>query len=217
MGRRKQAYGFIWRHEYIKQENPVKLGHETIKVYQYSLDGTFIKEWESIIQIEKELGFADTNISACCKGKQHTAYGYIWRFEKFDKVEPVNVRMYNQYDFDGNYIQTFYRIQDINEALGYKAIQVLEVCEGRRKQAGGYMWSYERKEKIEPYVKDSKKNLNGKKILKYSIDGMFIEELSSLHEAGESVNAKSLSTISQCANGKLKSAYGFVWKYKERI
>ena len=44
---------------------------------------------------------------------------------------------------------------------------------------------------------------------------MFIDELNSLHEAGESVNAKSLSTISQCANGKLKSAYGFVWKYKE--
>ena len=51
-------------------------------VCQYSLDGEFIKEWPSLAEIERQLGFAKANISACCKNKYgaKTRYGYIWRF-----------------------------------------------------------------------------------------------------------------------------------------
>ena len=49
------------------------------KIRQYSLDGAFIKEWESAMQIQRELGFYNSAISACCLNKQKQAYGYIWR------------------------------------------------------------------------------------------------------------------------------------------
>ena len=49
-------------------------------VIQYSLDGKFIKEWPSIIQIERDLGFSKGNISQCCNGKRKSAYGYVWKF-----------------------------------------------------------------------------------------------------------------------------------------
>lgn len=51
-------------------------------VYQYDLDFNFIKEWESLVQIERELGFQRAAISRCCKGKQKTSYGYKWRFKE---------------------------------------------------------------------------------------------------------------------------------------
>ena len=49
------------------------------KVRQYSLNGAFIKEWESAMQIQRELGFNNSAISACCLNKQKQSYGYIWR------------------------------------------------------------------------------------------------------------------------------------------
>ena len=49
-------------------------------INQYSLNGDLIREWESGISIEKETGFNNKNISACCRGVRKTAYGYIWKF-----------------------------------------------------------------------------------------------------------------------------------------
>lgn len=40
-----------------------------------------IKEFPSTHQVERELGFANTSISACCLGKYKSAYGYIWRYK----------------------------------------------------------------------------------------------------------------------------------------
>lgn len=51
-------------------------------VLQYSLDGTFIKEWKSTMDVQRNLGFCHSYISECCRGKQSYAYGYIWKYKK---------------------------------------------------------------------------------------------------------------------------------------
>lgn len=48
-------------------------------VLQYSLDGTFIKEWQSTIEIKRQLGFG--HISECCNGKYKQMYGFIWKYK----------------------------------------------------------------------------------------------------------------------------------------
>lgn len=48
-------------------------------VLQYSLDGTFIKEWKSVIQASKQLNL--NHISECCNGKRKTCGSFIWRFK----------------------------------------------------------------------------------------------------------------------------------------
>ena len=40
----------------------------------------FIKQWEYIRQIQKELGINNANIVTCCKGKRKSAGGYIWKY-----------------------------------------------------------------------------------------------------------------------------------------
>lgn len=52
------------------------------KVIQHDKDGNLIKEWESIIDVERTLGIYGSNISKCCKGKHKTAGGYIWRYKE---------------------------------------------------------------------------------------------------------------------------------------
>ena len=47
---------------------------------QFSKDGTFIKKWECIMQIERELGFGNQDIGKVCLGKRKTSKGFIWKF-----------------------------------------------------------------------------------------------------------------------------------------
>lgn len=49
-------------------------------VCQYSLDDKFIRKWCSIIDVKRELGFSNSHISACCRGKLKTCYGFVWKY-----------------------------------------------------------------------------------------------------------------------------------------
>lgn len=42
--------------------------------------GNVIKHWDFLKQIENQLGFDHRNISACCRGRYKTAYGYVWKY-----------------------------------------------------------------------------------------------------------------------------------------
>lgn len=48
-------------------------------ILQFSKDGKFIKKWDLISEIEKELDIDHCCIYAVLNGKQKTAGGYIWR------------------------------------------------------------------------------------------------------------------------------------------
>ena len=50
-------------------------------VLQYSLDGTFIKEWKSTKDVQRNLGFDNSHISKCCRNIIKTSYGYIWKYK----------------------------------------------------------------------------------------------------------------------------------------
>jgi hypothetical protein len=53
-------------------------------ILQYDLEGNFIKEWFSILEVCKIL-FNDVsknpNITACCKNRIKSAYGFAWKYK----------------------------------------------------------------------------------------------------------------------------------------
>jgi group I intron endonuclease len=60
-----------------KLENQLnQKGRKNIK--QLTLDGEFIREFISLRQIERELGYFRANITPCLKGVFKQAYGFIW-------------------------------------------------------------------------------------------------------------------------------------------
>ena len=50
------------------------------KVYQYTLDGKFVKEWKSTAECGRN-GFDQSSVSACCRGERKTHKGYIWKYK----------------------------------------------------------------------------------------------------------------------------------------
>ena len=65
-------------------------------------------------------------------------------------------------------------------------------------------------------LKNTVANSNKKPIYQYSRDGTFIGEWNSGTEASKVLGVQG-GDISACCKGKIKSAGGFVWKYKKRV
>ena len=67
--------------------------HKSMETHQYSLDGYYIKSFESQNLASKELGFPSANrlISKACKTGS-IAYGYLWSSFKHDKLEAKQYR-----------------------------------------------------------------------------------------------------------------------------
>jgi hypothetical protein len=51
-------------------------------VYQKTLDGKLMREWPSLMEVERQTGWDNSNISACCLGKRKSAYRFRWSYTK---------------------------------------------------------------------------------------------------------------------------------------
>lgn len=52
--------------------------HRAKKIYQYTLDKKFIKTWDSLSDIKRNLNFCISHISQCTNGIRNKAHNYIW-------------------------------------------------------------------------------------------------------------------------------------------
>lgn len=89
-GKSKTAYGYVWKYagksykpEFKKNENK----ENRKKVYQYDLDGNFLREYNSMCEAENLTGIR--HISCVCLGKLNFSGGYQWRYEKEDFLPPL--------------------------------------------------------------------------------------------------------------------------------
>jgi len=65
-------------------------------------------------------------------------------------------------------------------------------------------------------LKASINNPKNKPVIKYTVNMIYVMEYKSLSEAERDLNIKySHTNIASCARGKLKTAYGYIWKYKD--
>lgn len=61
------------------QNNNRDLSNMKKRVLQYTLDGEFIREWESTQECGRN-GFTQQSVSACCRGERKTYKGFIWKY-----------------------------------------------------------------------------------------------------------------------------------------
>ena len=69
-------------------------------IVQYDLEGNFIREWNSGIEAYENTNLTNYGgISACCKGKQPTSGGFIWRYKSIPvhcKINPYQRKSYKK-------------------------------------------------------------------------------------------------------------------------
>lgn len=125
------------------------------KVYQFDLDGNFIREFSSASEAEElGLGCYPDIIRSCRILGKHK--GYNWRFASDGKimrrkeryVRPPEFYDYNRngvikFDKDGNYIAEYNSITDAALSCGKTYTSMISAClNGREKYAHGFSWKY---------------------------------------------------------------------------
>lgn len=83
-GKIKSVGGFIWRYktDSIQQVIQVPTIGKCRPIEQYSLDGVFIREWDSIKQAKQSMNNSRPDIAACLDGRQKQAGGFVWKYKK---------------------------------------------------------------------------------------------------------------------------------------
>lgn len=68
-----------------------------IPVLQFDLQNNFVKRWDCAKDTVIHLGIKDaTSITQCCKGKQKTAYNFLWRYEDSLLQKPIYKTSYGK-------------------------------------------------------------------------------------------------------------------------
>lgn len=164
-GQPSGAKGVKWSDEQRKNFSKVRSGipmskkaHENFiksvgkPVLQFDYNGVFIEEFESVLAIEKELGFFNTNISSCCSKKINSSNGYIWIYKDEYTLEELVNRMYSvrlqelrgvpikQFTLNGEYVATYKSLAEAAQAVNTSTSLISSCCNGKFKQAKGYRW-----------------------------------------------------------------------------
>ena len=126
-------------------------------VYQYSLNGQFIKEYSSCDKASRELNFDASSISKVCRGEVQTCKGFIFKYTKEEKVTikprkkyKRNHRMWHakyvyQYTQDGEFIKEYSSCEEAATEVGSDRSSVSKACRGIYKTHRGFVWSFEKK------------------------------------------------------------------------
>lgn len=152
-----------------------------------------------------------------CKGERNSCGGFKWAYkEGYDKhrIEDVCIKTFRtkvcQMNLDdGKLIRIWDSISNASKSLSIEQTGISHCLSGKSKSAGGFGWClYTDINNFKPYKREKtviQIDLKTKKIIK---------EWNSAKEAASFLN-KDVSVIRAAARGKRKTAYGFIWKYKE--
>ena len=124
-----------------------------------------------------------------------------------------------QYNANHELIAEYVTMTEASKVTGVSVSKISAVARKKRKTAGGYIWEYSNEKKLNhsktSYVYDVNKDKSALSVIQYDKNGNYITEYKSIAEATRANNFPNRTNIIQNLKGKTKSAYGYVWKYKQ--
>lgn len=191
------------------------------QIVQLTTDGDFIKVFESIEEASRILNIHATNIKDCCKGRYKMSGNFIFVY-KSEYDENKEYKYKNslavpivQLDLEGNFIQRYESICEAQRQINRSKSAIIECCQGKKKQAYGYLWIYENN-----YNPDNNKIIYSKRntptrtspVVQFDLNLNFIKQYTTIEEAGKENNIKPQG-ISRVCRGLRKTSGGYKWMY----
>lgn len=199
------------------------------QILQFSLNGEFLKEWQSMKQIKKVLKIDTKTISYNCQGKYQTAGNFIWRYKSafpncdiyIPSVEPQenggSPKSVLQFSLDGIFIKEWDYIKLAAKELNIIDGNISSVCKGKSNTAGSFIWRYKTdfknldtdKIRVNPEIQKG----IPRSIIQYDLNGIFIKEWESLKKAAEELGLIQIGIWRTCQRKK-EQYKNFIWRYK---
>lgn len=185
--------------------------YETLKkqISQYTLDGKFIRDWDSITEASEALGL--NSINNALIGNSKYCGDFQWRYYSEDKsdIEPVIPKEKTVYQFDlsGNLLKVWKSASEASLEFNKPnsaRVAINNNCLNKVRQAYGYFWSFKNKFEYHKY---------GTPVAKYDDEGHFLESYHTINDAAKENNIKTPSNIVAAIAGRQKRCGGFRWRY----
>lgn len=112
------------------------------KIYQYSLDGNFIKKWNSISECSFTLKLDNSCLSKAAKGELIKHGDFMWRYVKHNKINPYHDNKSTpilQKTINNIKIKKWNSINEIEKKLKYDVSNIIASIK-RNGTAYGYRW-----------------------------------------------------------------------------
>lgn len=185
------------------------------KIYQYDLDGNFIKEYKSLKSAAESVKANPSDISqAALMKKIFTCKNFQWRFEKFDKIEATTVKRIRdeflkkvyQFDLFGNLVAEYKNPKEAEYKNNIKNSFIRACLTGKHNRTcKGFYWSYDK----DFVVKD---NVKAKIIYIYDKELNLLNSIIGTKEAAKYVGVSRDYIIKCCKNLKAHDKYIISWK-----
>jgi hypothetical protein len=141
--------GYQWRYYNKNYKNNIGIVTgklQNVKIEQYSLNGDFIKEWDSVKEASKILVINSVNIIKVLKQNRKTAGNFQWKYTfnnvKIEKVEITSgfKKQIIQMDKNKNIINIFNSLMEAETKTGISNKNISNVIRHKTVTAGGYLW-----------------------------------------------------------------------------
>ncbi len=117
-----------------------------IPVYQYDLDGNYLRSFDSIKDANVFIGLKN-GVTPALNGTIQQAGGYLWKDYKADKIEPYKPikaqrRRVAKIAEDGTVLEVFQKIKDAATSVNGNHANIVRACKNPHKVCCGYHWRY---------------------------------------------------------------------------
>lgn len=120
-------------------------------IMQYDINSNFIREWDSAMRVEREIGYNHQTIGKCILGKNKSAYGFLWTRSDTGRI-PVYTPPFKStscfktvciVDSFGNVIKEYEsaRTADID---GFSHDMISRCCNGKSAHHKGFIWKFKK-------------------------------------------------------------------------
>jgi hypothetical protein len=189
------------------------------KIYQYSLDGMFINEFENLMDVQWKLKISSGTLSSHLTNKSRHCHGYLFSRKYYLKypiaglLKKPNKKMikfekeFYSYDTNGIFLRKYFTLKDVSERNDIRG-WVRACLKGENKTYDNKIWLYEEYKKIPD---DILNNILNKRIVQINENGCLVEIYKNISEAARKTGFGT-SSISLVVAGKRNSIYGNKFK-----
>ena len=224
--------------EILKRGNIHAITTRSKPVYQYDIDGNFIKEFSSLKEAQESIGGNRIKFhSKRCR--IITTCGYQRKMYKMDKIDSVIGISKQKHDVtvkkhkeNKRYTRQVVKISsDGSAAMIYNSIKeaaidvhsvipnIISSCKNHKIKSAGFFWAYlnETTFPIDMTSFGSKysETYKPKAVHQYAMDGTYIRSFASMTQAQKAIGVTGISSIRKNCIGNSTHGHGYRWSFEK--
>lgn len=194
----------------------------------YDLDGVLIRTYSTAFEASKVRRVFKRTIDKATRDQSMRVKNCFWRRFDIDdvpsRIEPIKkvnevsrIRPVAMIDDFGQILKTFPSVSKAAKDANVDPHTLRDRINEKYKYVGKAKYRYLSFEECERfgYEIGGEISLTKKAIIQCDLEGKYIKSFKSINEASRCIG-KSPQSIRKCLNGDYRSAYGFIWKYKDQ-